>query len=533
MTKLPMIDRLRVLVGLSPRASTSGYPSYGGANLTRLNADWIGTLLSSDQEIRTSLKRLRARCRQLHNNNDYAQKFVSLVKQNVVGPGGINLEARVLTAAGEMDEKANDAIEDAWNEWCEVGNCTADQQLGFRDVLNLAWESLVVDGEVFLRKVRGIPGNPFRFALQFIDPDQVDVSFNRMRQDTPNGVENEIRMGIEVDQWNRRVAYWVYKGHPSEGHAQKERVPASEMLHCFILRRPNQTRGVPFFVTAMSRMNMLGGYEEAELVAARMGACKMAVITSKTGEEYTGAINKTTGAVQTTLEPGTMDQLPEGMDMKPIDFQHPGNNFENFVQQMIRGMAVGLNVSYAALAGDLRQVNFSSIRQGALEERDAWRSLQAFAVEHLCKPIFEDWLLMAIASRQLELPASGDIDEFAENVVWQPRGWTWVDPLKDVEASIAALGAGITTLAEVCADRGKDWRDVLEQQAIEFAYAKKLGLTLNYSRPKPASIGTTPEDTSDPNAPPPPDGPSDEQRDGGAQPAEGHLLSGLVEGVVQ
>jgi lambda family phage portal protein len=283
------------------------------------------------------------------------------------------------------------------------------------------------------------------------------------------------------------------------------------MIHAFVIRRGNQTRGVPFFVSAMSRMNMLGGYEEAELAAARMAACKMGFFVSKTGEEYTGKRNATSGAVETVVEPGTMDQLPEGVDVKVVDWQHPSNNFENFVQQMVRGMAVGLDVSYASLAGDLRQVNFSSIRQGTLDERDAWRALQTFAIDHICRPIYADFVVMALLSRRLALPASG-LDDYVNGVVFQARGWTWVDPLKDVEADLAALGGCLTTLADVCAARGKDWRDVVDQQAVEFAYAKKKGIDLNYSRPKPASIGTQPEEQPAPAMPGEPlDDSSDQQ----------------------
>jgi capsid protein len=117
-------------------------------------------------------------------------------------------------------------------------------------------------------------------------------------------------------------------------------------------------------------------------------------------------------------------------------------------------------------------------------------------------------VMMALARRVLKLPASR-FQEYVDSVVWQPRGWTWVDPLKDVEAEIAALGACVTTLADVCAARGKDWRDVIDQQAVEYEYAKSKGVTLNYSRPKPANIGVEPEDQTEPNAPPPPKQPVD------------------------
>lgn len=483
------------------RASSSGYPSYSGASLTRMNADWIGNLLSGDQEIRNSLKRLRARCRQLHNNNDYAMRFVNLVKRNVIGQSGIQLEAQLQTDADELAEQVNEELERGWRKWGRLGNATADRRLSWVDVQNLFWESLIVDGEVFLRKITGFSGNPFGFTLQFIDPDQVDVSFNRPRKANEAGgqVQNEVRMGIEVDAFMAPLAYWVLDGHPSEGHVKRTRIDASEMQHVFMFRRGNQTRGVPWMVTAMSRMNMLGGYEEAELVGARLGACKMGFFTSKTGEEYTGAKNSS-GAVEVTVEPGTFDQLPDGVDFKPWDPQHPNQNFPEFVKQMVRGMAVGLDISYASLAGDMREVNFSSIRQGVLEEREMYRTLQTFAIEHLHQPVYEAFVPAAVTRRQLMLPPAG-LDEYVdpENVRWVPRGFAWVDPLKDVQTAKESRGAGMSSLSDVCSQQGKDWRDVIDQIAIENKYAKEKGVDLNFSVQKLADA--TPTAAPEPNAP--------------------------------
>ncbi|MBT7026249.1 MAG: phage portal protein [Verrucomicrobia bacterium] len=48
-------------------------------------------------------------------------------------------------------------------------------------------------------------------------------------------------------------------------YAEHERIPASEIIHPFITDRIAQTRGTPWMVSAMTRLQMLGAYEEAEL----------------------------------------------------------------------------------------------------------------------------------------------------------------------------------------------------------------------------------------------------------------------------
>jgi capsid protein len=59
--------------------------------------------------------------------------------------------------------------------------------------------------------------------------------------------------------------------------------------------------------------------------------------------------------------------------------------------------------------------------------------------------------------------------------------WTWdgsehVDPLKEATAEAARLANNTTTLADVCAKAGKDWRQVLAQRAIEREMEDSLGI---------------------------------------------------------
>ena len=102
---------------------------------------------------------------------------------------------------------------------------------------------MACDGEAFVRLWRGFEGNPHGLALQAIDADLIDETFNRPRR----GSENEIRMGVEIDALGRPVGYWVWNPGSASGlDLLRERyfVPASEMLHLYDPDRVNQTRGV-------------------------------------------------------------------------------------------------------------------------------------------------------------------------------------------------------------------------------------------------------------------------------------------------
>jgi lambda family phage portal protein len=474
------LDRALAAVGLQRYQAHSA--SFAGASINRLNADWAFSILSADLEIRNSLRMMRARSRQLVHDNDYAQNFIGLVKRNVNGPAGIGMRSAIDETELANAEKLNREIERRWKKFCE-SKITTCGRMSAVDFTNLCLEALVTDGELFIRRLKGF-GNDFKYAVELIDPDRVPVDYNRRREVRLDGtVVNEIRMGVEVDQWRRPVAYHILAGHPTEGAARYDVIPAWQVEHVYIFRRIDQSRGVPFMHSAMSRMNMLGKYEEAEAVAARLAACKMAAIVSKTGDEYPGPRDPNKGgAIEVTVEPGTMFQLPSGNEVQPIDWNHPNAAFSEFVRAMLRGMAVGLGASYASLTGDLREVNYSSIRQGALDERDAWRVMQTFAIRHIYAPIFADWLGMAQLVGVLDLPAvpAGDPDFYLDRVSWRPRGWTWIDPYKESQSNIQSVRACFTTLADVAAERGLDWKDIIDQRARENAYALQKGVTIDF-----------------------------------------------------
>jgi len=64
---------------------------------------------------------------------------------------------------------------------------------------------------------------------------------------------------------------------------------------------------------------------------------------------------------------------------------------------------------------------------------------------------------------------------------WQPRGWAWVDPVKDFQASIMAINAGLKTASSVAAEQGMDIEDVYLQLAQEQAMREKLGIKTDFN----------------------------------------------------
>jgi lambda family phage portal protein len=456
---------------------------YVAGKSSRLYTDWPTYTASANEEIKAALNVLRSRCRELARNNDYARKFLSMVKSNVVGRDGFKLQACAINAAdGKPDDLANQMIEASWREWGKKGNCTVDGKLSWIDACRLWIECIARDGEVIVKKYHNWQGNKWGFAIGFLEPSMLQTDYE---QEVRGG--GKIRMSVELDKFGRPVAYHLLTYDPDDNLlsgpvvSTRERIPAEYIMHDFVSEFAGQVRGVPWMHTAGKRLHMLDGYEEAELVASRTAAAKMGIFTSTSGDKYVGEDDDTAegrdSAPIMDASPGTFEQAPDGLEFNMFDPTHPTTAFEACVMTLLRGAASGLGVSYVGLANNLRGVNLSSIRQGSLDEQEFWRELQTFTEGRLITPVFEAWLLRSIASGALKLPLA-KIDKF-KRVKWHPRRWKRVDPVKEITANETAVRMGVKSIQDVAGEQGRDIETVFEEMAKAKALAEKHGLTLS------------------------------------------------------
>lgn len=470
---------------------------YEGARISRLTSDWISGSSSADAEIQGSLKRLRNRSRQLVRDSDYARQAIRAVKNNVVG-NGIRLQAQVRQQrGGRMNQRVNDAIETLWKEWGRKETCNTGGRLSFYDIERLAVGAMAESGEVFIRMIkRPFGGSRVPFALEVIEADLLDDDYTG--GSTVNG--NEWRMGVEVDPFGRPVQYAFFSKHPGDsgfagpvGAKRHQLIPANEILHLYLVERPGQTRGVPWLASAIQRLHHLAGYEQAEVVRARASSALMGFITSPEGELVGDEIYD--GDRVSEFTPGVFKYLAPGESVTVPQLDAPDGQFEPFMRAMLRAMAAGVGCSYETISRDYSQTNYSSSRLSLLEDRENWRALQHYMVENFHQPVFEAWLEMAVLSGALDLQNYETDPARYRNVRWMPRGWSWVDPQKEVEAYKEAVRCGFKTQAQVVAECGGDLHELLRARAAEVEEAMQLGLVFDTDPATPAAADTMRPDT--------------------------------------
>jgi lambda family phage portal protein len=486
------IDR----AGLAPvRMAPSMQPpqrrNYAAAQVNRLTQGWSTISGSANADIFRSLDAVRARSRKLANDDEYVKKFLAMVTTNVVGPNGFRFQARVYDQPGKPDTLANSAIESAWDRFCKKGVADVTGKMAMQTMLQVLIKALARDGECLVQIIRGkAAANAFGVGFRILDIDRLDTNLNRAGG---SGV-NTIRMGVEVSEFGRPIAYHLRTQHPGEVYnsavgsnlSTHVVVPAEDIIHEFISDRPEQVRGMPWAHAAMIRLNNLGGYEEAAVIAARVGASKMGFFTTPDGQAEvvsTGTDDGTAdGGLVMDADPGTFQTLPDGVQFQAFDPDYPTAMYADFVKANLRGIASGLGVAYHTLANDLEGVSFSSIRSGTLEERDNWMLIQEWFASSILERMHGEFMKAALAFGQIALPNGSTlpvakIDKFSAHI-FQGRRWDWVDPLRDIQADIAAINAGLKSPQSVAGKLGEDYEDLLVEIKTAQDMRERIGVTL-------------------------------------------------------
>lgn len=469
--------------------------SYAGTEVGRLTADWgfLATIKSADEEIRGNIRLARARSRELCRNNSYMHKFLEILENNVIGPNGIRSMAKNLLPSGKANDPVNRVLDKAYVQYSKT-RVTVDGQLNLQDARNLGIRTVAQDGEALFRLIRGFERNPHGLAIQAIDADLLDDTYVVNK----SGGQNEIRMGVEVDEWGAPVRYW-FRDRPTFGGGAatgpRYAVPAEDIIHVFKRERVNQTRGMPWCMPVMMATHMMEGYEEAEAVAARKGA-----MTNIFYETVGDGIVTEEKPVEMELAPGQDRALPAGWRANMVAPTHPSSTFPDFIRTQGRKIATGLSVFYNILFNDATDTSYSTGRMFQLAMMDDWRKVQGLWISQFEERLYQEWLKMAMLTGAVKL---GGYDILKFGVVdFFPRGWDWVDPQKDLASKEIELDRFLTSPQRICAERGELFEDILDEVAAAREMAAARGIDLTAATRKPA----TPTPPDQPPTPPQPNG---------------------------
>ncbi|MDO9010161.1 MAG: phage portal protein [Thiobacillus sp.] len=472
--------------------------SFDAGQVSRINSQWSISTGNANRDIRYNLVTLRARSRDLARNDPYAKKFLEMVEGNIVGTSGISVQSR----AGDLgpapdykfiqDKAANTIIEREWAVFSRMGQFDVTRKLSRAAFERLLIRTIARDGEVLVKHVAD-PASRHGVRFQMLEADWLDETCN---VDLPNG--NRIVMGVEIDAAGCPVAYHLRTVHPGDskrGTGERVRYSADVVKHYFVADRPEQVRGVPWMHAAMSRLYQLGEFDDAAILAARLGADKFMLLEDTDGQAAEWADTKMPesvddardGALFFNSQKGSIDILPRGTKVADWNPNYPSDAYGPFVLAALRGVASGFGISYESLSNDRSSVTWTSIRHAVLDERDHWKALQSWLIDAYAWDTYTVWLDSALLSPQRPLAylPPGKRDKFLAPV-FHGRRWDWVNPKDDIEAKEKALTLKLTSHRRVLAEQGLDLEEVLAEIQDDMALATSYGVDLEAALKKPA-----------------------------------------------
>ncbi|HHN9181857.1 TPA: phage portal protein [Escherichia coli] len=414
-----------------------------------------------------ALPTMRAFSRDAVLKNPIGRKYMNLSVDGVVGSDGVYVKPAV-EIDGSEDEinQINEQLEKLFDRWAyDPDRFSVDGALSFELFQQNVEKIRVQDGECFIR----MHTINRQIKLEILDTARLQQSNNQHLANC-----NYISNGIEFDQWHRPVNYYFCRFDPvtyTYSTGDYEVIPANEICHYFIADQQGQERGLPDLVATSKLIEDLKNFTEAALTAKRVSASSMAFITNNndtTSTDLLGADERdeVTPVYTEYFEAGFIGELGEGQDIKTVTPTNGVDGIDQFTNELMNQISMGLNVTKQALLSDTSNASFSAARLTEKLQQTTFRTRTNVLISKVLKPIYIAWLKNEMINNSKLNLSFSDFDDLicARYILQKPIS---LDPVKDIQAELLQLEAGIKSKTQVIAELGGDPVKVLAEVQAE------------------------------------------------------------------
>lgn len=443
--------------------------NYDAGSHARLNANWRATNQSAELTDRYDRDNVRARARDLERNSDMMNSVVGAFKRNVVG-GGYNLQ--VMTGNKTIDKQ----LQEAWKKWCKKRNCDVTGTQSFMQIMRMAVERKKVDGGLLLVK-RYTNFGFLPFQIQAVEVDELDAS-----QLTPRNTGNKVIGGIEYNSFNRPMGYWI-RQYSLDGFSMEKPVylEAKDVIFYFTKKRPSQVREISDMSPTITRIRDTNEFMTAVSVKERIAACLSVFVKKTIPTTSIGRGNTAAGPQHDydgkTISPGMIKELNAGDEIQVVNPNGQATDAAQYIKLQQRLIGAGQGVSYEATARDMSETNYSSARQGSIEDDMTYQDEKELLIE-VMDEIYETFVISCYLAG---IVAPLDFWEKKEKYMcheWIQAPKRWIDPLKEANANKIALQTMQKTFQDICSENGRDWKQQLDGIAELQKYAGAKGVDI-------------------------------------------------------
>lgn len=515
---------IKTLAPVAGDKAMAGGGIQGGEKTSREMAFWQPNGLSMDAMMSTSKPLADLRTRDSIQNDGYAHGAMAIHRDSIVGshfrlnarPDHKTLKAMGFTADEKWAEEYQEVIENRFDLLAESPACWLDagRTKTLTDLVRMVVGTWVISGEdLSMAEWIKEANRPLRTAVNLIAPSRLS---------NPDGMWDTryLRQGIERDKFGRPLAYHIRVTDPGDmgmmglnDSFRWMRVPREkpwgrrQVIHNFSALQPGQTRGLSDMVSVLKEMRMTKKYQEMVLQNAVIQASYAATIESEIPRDviadmmgqqvgqmpeggmtnsylndlltYVGNAKnlKIDGAKVPVLYPGTK------LNVSPLG--GPGGVGQNFEQSLLRHVASGLGLSYEQFSRDYSNTNYSSARASLSETEKYMNSRKKQAADAFATQVFLLVLEEETIAGNVPLPGNMKWQDFYKPLAkealgrchWIGAGQGSIDRLKEVQAAILAVKAGLSTREREISKMGDDYRQVFEQLEREDKLIERHGLT--------------------------------------------------------
>ncbi len=504
----------------APKVKNSGY-SEGGASKTKSTLRAYNPIKSSTQaDVDANLSTLRSRSTDLYCNSPIGSAALNVARNNTIGAGlrvFPKIDYRTLGITADQAKQWQRTTLREFELWAQSTSCDLYHKNNFYDMQDVLYLSYLMDGDgwVALKYRPPTADNPYCLRLQLFEAARVcnpDSSaaygplapYTVEMRNPKNG--NRIINGIEINRDGAVVAYWVANRVPLD-LANTSKVLEWERVEAFGRRtgmpnvlqvsheeRPEQYRGVPYLAPVIEVIKQITRYGNAELTAAVIKSFFTLFFTSNSsstsdifdvadgsGGEPMSFDDKREALDGIDLGVGSINLLPEGIDVKAIDGSRTMSTFEAFTNSLITQVGASLNIPSDVLMSRF-QASYSASRGALLQAAALFKTRRTWFVRDFCQPVYEAWLAEAVATGRVRAPGFGTDPLITK--AWSKADWFgpvmgMLDPVKEVTGAALRRKYGFSTGEREAAElTGSDYDDNIDQIALENATWTKRGLAV-------------------------------------------------------
>lgn len=476
----------------------------GGRGITF--SGWRPVLRDAQDDIGEAWDDASARVTDLIHNSGWLAGAVDQAVANTVGTG---LRLKALPENESFGMTAAEAslwsrdVERRFELWSRTAQeCDIQGQRNFGQIQAAAFRSWITTGEILGEVAwRKRPWNSYGTKVRLLPPTRL------LRE---SDVTNRLINGVFIDRDGMPIAYRAMRKGPL-GYEERYNVKARDsqgrprVIHVFE-GLPGTFRGISPLTPALQVARQFDQLADATLMAAIVQTLFAASVTSDepteemlegllTQDEYqeiergeTTRIESYMAASGAFYEGSTLDvgingrlaHLFPGQELKFHSSNHPGADYKEFVNTLLREIARCLGMTYESMTGDNVGATYSSLQAATTEIYAITKARRAGIVAPFCQPVYEAWLEEEISERGLAFP--GGIEAFLANraaasrAEWRGDPKPTADDLKKAKAHEVWKRLGVMSDAMICSEIGADVDDVYQQIAQERAMRAEYGI---------------------------------------------------------